>query len=67
MTTEELINGAELSINVAQNLNWVDVKTGYIRPEIQLADAQSRALLAIAQELKRLNDNIQENAWTGEV
>jgi hypothetical protein len=57
MWTEELIKNAKSSLNGAQNYQWNSESDITRFVELCMMDAQTRALLAIAQELKRMNDN----------
>jgi hypothetical protein len=60
MITEDLLKIAEDNVNNAQNESWrPNEENPYANAfaKMLFLDAQSRILLAIAQELKRANDN----------
>jgi hypothetical protein len=64
MQTKELIEQAENGLNNLQNQSWRGNYDANVYDPSQnhfvqacFADIQARALLAIAQEFKRMNDN----------
>jgi hypothetical protein len=69
MNTNELLEVAKTGLNMVQNESWRGRYEANVYDPSQnhyvqscFADVQSRTLLVIAQELKRLNDLLEKKA-----
>lgn len=65
--TQELLENAQISLDSAQNQNWMDENKASSLGFMLLQDSQARSLLAIAKELKRFNDFFEEGFTVTEV
>lgn len=65
MKTEELLKTAQSSLDATENMSWVERDGLTDLVKLNMQDAQVRALIAIAIELKRMNDMKTVKGYVG--